>query len=576
MKQEKKRTKLAASIINIIVVSLLRFSLLVSVIGSIGFAEALKKEYASSTFRMADTAALLVNGDSLARYLEEGEDEEYLKTQNNLNKYCEKMWVSLSYVIVVDQSDYGRFQSVFNLVNNGVDKTEYTPWELGFQRDTTNETYRQRYKRIYEGKSEYETVYRLHITDDQKQHITTLVPVKNTNGEVVGILCVQRPISDLRNQILQYLVIIAVLAVFLSALSAIIVATHNKKHFVRPITLVSEETMRFASGDMTVHKLGDVSSIKEIYNLASAIDKMEEDMANYVENLTAVTSEKERIGVELSIAGTIQENSIPNIFPAFPERQDFDIYASMTPAKEVGGDFYNFFLIDDDHLALIMADVSGKGVPAALFMRVSNLLISERARVDGTPAEVLTFVNNRICTRNKEDMFVTVWLGILEISTGKLLAANAGHDDPVICHKGGDFELIKEKRSLVVGAMSGIKYKDYEIQLSKGDKLFLYTDGVPEATDKDNKMFTLHGMLDALNRHKNEKPDGIIGGVNESINDFVGDAPQFDDLTMLCLELKENDNKNALVLDATNDNLFTVLEYVDNVLEANGCSAKDK
>ena len=266
-------------------------------------------------------------------------------------------------------------------------------------------------------------------------------------------------------------------------------------------------------------------------------------MVQYIDDLTAFTAEKERIGAELSIAATIQENSLPDTFPAFPDRKDFDIYALMNPAKEVGGDFYNYLLIDDDHLALVMADVSGKGVPAALFMMVSNILITNRAQMGGDPAEILRFVNENVCEHNKADMFVTVWLGILELSTGKLTAANAGHEDPVICRKGGEFEILKTKHGFVIGGMPGVKYKNDEIQLNKGDKLFLYTDGLPEATDQNTRMFTLDRMTEALNRYKDKSPKEILDGVSNAVNSFVGDAPQFDDLTMLCFELRDDDNQ---------------------------------
>ncbi|MBQ1897972.1 MAG: serine/threonine-protein phosphatase [Ruminococcus sp.] len=205
----------------------------------------------------------------------------------------------------------------------------------------------------------------------------------------------------------------------------------------------------------------------------------------------------------------------------------------------VGGDFYNAFFIDDDHLAMVMADVSGKGIPGALFMMVTNILISDRAKMGGTPAEILTFVNNEICQWNRADMFVTVWLGILEVSTGRIIAANAGHDDPAVYRKGRGFAIAKEKHGFVIGGMENMRYRDHEIQLNKGDKLFLYTDGVPEATDANDKMYTIDRMVVALNEHQDCSPRQIIEGIRQSVNEFVGDAPQFDDMTMLCIELKD-------------------------------------
>ena len=263
---------------------------------------------------------------------------------------------------------------------------------------------------------------------------------------------------------------------------------------------------------------------------------METDMINYIENLKAVTAEQERLGAELSIAASIQQDALPDIFPAFPDRGEFDVYAMMDPAREVGGDFYNFFLVDDDHLALIIADVSGKGIPGCLTMMAVNILTEYKAMQGGSPAEVLASVNHTFYEHNRAEMFVTVWIGILEISTGKLTAANAGHEYPAIYRKGSGFEILKDKHGLVLGGMDGMQYKDYEIQLEPGDKLFVYTDGLPEATSSDMELFGMERMTDALNEVSEETPEGILKGVLERVNEFVGEAPQFDDLTMLCLE----------------------------------------
>lgn len=248
--------------------------------------------------------------------------------------------------------------------------------------------------------------------------------------------------------------------------------------------------------------------------------------------------ESSRIDTELTMASAIQADMLPNIFPAFPERAEFDIYATMNPAKEVGGDFYDFFLIDDDHLCVVMADVSGKGVPAALFMMASKIILANNAMMGKSPAQILTDTNAAICSNNREEMFVTVWLGILEISTGKLTAANAGHEYPVIMHEGGKFEILKDKHGFVIGGMDGIKYKEYEIQLTSGSKLFLYTDGVPEATNAESEMFSAERMIASLNENTNASPEEMLKNVRYAVDNFVREAEQFDDLTMLCLEYK--------------------------------------
>ena len=246
--------------------------------------------------------------------------------------------------------------------------------------------------------------------------------------------------------------------------------------------------------------------------------------------------ENERIGAELALATRIQSNSLPKEFPPFPDRKEFELYASMTPAKEVGGDLYDFFLIDDDHLALVIGDVSGKGVPAALFMMVASALIHNAAMGETSPARILTLVNRQICSRNPEDMFVTVWLGVLEISTGKLMATNAGHEYPAIKQPDGSFELFKDRHGVVIGAMDGVRYREYSIQLEPGSKLFVYTDGVAEATDSNEQLFGTERMITALRKADNSTPEEVLRIVRSDVDQFVGKAPQFDDLTMLCLQ----------------------------------------
>ena len=249
-------------------------------------------------------------------------------------------------------------------------------------------------------------------------------------------------------------------------------------------------------------------------------------------------AERERISNELSLATRIQGDMLPNIFPAFPERTEFDIYATMDPAKEVGGDFYDFFLIDEDHLCMVMADVSGKGVPAALFMMASKIILANNAMAGKSPAQILTDTNTSICSNNRQEMFVTVWLGILELSTGKLTASNAGHEYPVLKQPDGSFELLKDKHGFVLGGMDGVRYKEYELRLEPGAKLFLYTDGIPEAADAANTMFGTDRMLLALNREPDAAPQQILRNVRSAVNSFVNEAEPFDDLTMLCIEYR--------------------------------------
>ena len=273
-----------------------------------------------------------------------------------------------------------------------------------------------------------------------------------------------------------------------------------------------------------------------IATVGAAVNMFSVIIAELTEKFEKQQLEASRIDMELSMATRIQSDMLPNIFPAFPERDEFDIYASMNPAKEVGGDFYDFFLIDNDHLGLVMADVSGKGVPAALFMMASKILIQNYATMNRDPKAALEAANNQICQSNREDMFVTVWLGILDLNTGLLTAANAGHEYPVLKSKDGSFELYKDKHGFVVGGMTGVRYKNYEIQLESGSMLFLYTDGVAEATNAENELFGTDRLITALNSSEDFTPCAVLESVDRAVNEFVKDAPQFDDLTMLCMK----------------------------------------
>ena len=241
---------------------------------------------------------------------------------------------------------------------------------------------------------------------------------------------------------------------------------------------------------------------------------------------------------ELDMAAQIQTAMMPNIFPAFPERRELDIYATMEPARVVGGDFYDFFLIDDDHLYMAMADVSGKGIPASLFMMISKIILQNTAMLGKSPAEILSYTNDLICSNNPMEMFVTVWVGILELSTGKLTAASAGHEYPALKDSSGQFRLIRDRHGIVLGAMEGMSYTEHETILKPGSRLFLYTDGIPEATNETDEMFGSERMIEALNLEPTATPQEILQNVRDSVNDFVKSAEQFDDMTMMCIEYK--------------------------------------
>lgn len=311
----------------------------------------------------------------------------------------------------------------------------------------------------------------------------------------------------------------------------------------------------------------DVRSSEEFVSLSDDINTTVDTLKRYI------TEAEERLDAELAFAKNIQASMLPCADGAFYGREEFSIYASMTPAKEVGGDFYDFFLVDDNLLALVIADVSGKGVPAALFMVRAMTMIRNAAQAGFSPKVVLETVNNQLCEGNDAEMFVTVWLGVLELSTGKLIAANAGHEYPAVMRSGGDFALFKDKHGFVLAGMEGTRYKEYELTLNKGDKLYVYTDGVAEATDASNRLFGTERMILALNRQKDASCKDLILGMKSDIDGFVGAAPQFDDITMLCVEMKKQSIKEITVTpDGTA--MEEVSAFVESTLQTLGVPAK--
>ena len=344
-------------------------------------------------------------------------------------------------------------------------------------------------------------------------------------------------ISNSSNELVQSLkflvvniAIVFVLNFILTALISVWIAKKLGGEITEPLIQMKEGVENLGYKQMHI----EVDTDDEVGSLAHAFNNMQDNLIKYIDDLKDMTAEKERIGAELDVATRIQENMLPNIFPYRPDREEFDLYASMTPAKEVGGDFYDFFMVDDTHLALVIADVSGKGVPAALFMVITKTLIKNAVLQKMTASQVAETVNAQLYETNKEGMFVTVWLGIFDLTTGKMDCVNAGHEYPAIKRKDGYFELFQDKHCFVMAGFEDSIFKQYELQLYPGDRLFVYTDGVPEATNANQELFGNDRMVRALNEATGDCRS-VIDTVNDAIGTFVGDAEQFDDITMLCM-----------------------------------------
>ena len=376
-----------------------------------------------------------------------------------------------------------------------------------------------------------------------------VVPISDENSNITGFLCLEIRYGG-RMFVTAVYIVYGAIALMIELVFTVpfflILYFMIGRRVVKPLNAVEKSALNFVDKtreDSDPEKwIFDRPKLRvhdEIDSLGESIEVMARDMQTYMKSTLDKTRENERISTELYLASRIQQSMLTTDFPAYPDRKDFDIYASMVPAKEVAGDFYDFFLIDDDHLALVMADVSGKGVPASMYMMVAKTLLHNVLLLGHTPKECLETVNDQIDEHNDENMFITVWLGILELSTGLVTAANAGHEYPIVRKADGQFEIFKDKHGIVLGAIPHKKYNQYEFYLERGGTLFLYTDGAPEATNAEEKLFGMDRVLETLNKDPDADPQKLLKNVEDAINVFVGEAPQFDDLTMMAVRLEK-------------------------------------
>lgn len=500
------------------------------IVGYVTYRSSTFETYNAFAYQVGETVLSYVDGNRVAGYLESGEkDQAYEDMARSIRTVFDSMELTSIYLCVPDREAL-TVTTIYDVRVHTAENPSY--YELGVVDPIGSNP--QEVVNIYlTGERSKEYFIR---KNNFGYNTSAILPVKNDQGVPTALLLVDVPVPNIVSNLNHYLALTIGVTVLLAGLVMFLNMTYLRRQVVQPIRLLTDNAQEFAenrsgfSQDLLQVRTGD-----EIQTLAQALSQMEVDIVQYIDNLATVTAEKERIGAELNVATQIQASMLPSIFPAFPDRPEFDIYATMEPAKEVGGDFYDFFLVDGDHLALVMADVSGKGVPAALFMVIAKTLLKNAAQMGLSPKEALSRVNDQLCENNEAEMFVTVWLGILEISTGKLICANAGHEYPALRRADGPYELVKDKHGFVLAGIEGSRYREYELQLAPGDELYVYTDGVAEATNGREELFGTERMLDALNRLSDGGPADLLPHVKAEIDRFVGDTPQFDDITMLGL-----------------------------------------
>lgn len=368
--------------------------------------------------------------------------------------------------------------------------------------------------------------------------ISAWAPVLDSEGNLVAMVEADLLTSTLSKEIRNSLIktMLGLLEALVLLLVAMVIIINRK--VTLPLEKLTDYVSSFEEGSFKKQKFMYKGN-DEIKWLSDSFFAMIDKMDKYQTDLIELTKEKERIGTELDVATHIQSSMLPCIFPKFTGKEEFDIYATMNPAKEVGGDFYDFFMVDETHLAIVMADVSGKGVPAALFMVIGKTLIKDHTQPDKALGDVFSIVNNLLCDSNSEEMFITAFEGVIDLVTGDFHYVNAGHEIPYICKKGSTYEPYKVPAGFVLAGMEGMKYREGNIVLEEGDKIFLYTDGVPEATNNKNELYGAKRLTKILGQNSEKNPKELLEAVKSDVDAFVGEAAQFDDLTMLCLDFKK-------------------------------------
>lgn len=467
--------------------------------------------------KFVDTVILLVDADYLAARDILVKCREETEQKNVSLMFTDPELNAIVYVVDGDKDEWAFLPGQWNKADiSNIDSIEKSNWKLNIS-----------------------------YGDEYGWSGTDYAPLRDSKGKKIGYVVMDLDLNDFLGKIFGFLVVLLPAAVIVVLLLAFLASRLLKKHIISHLTTMADAAREYIERDKVDQPDDDpyifdslgINTSDELEELWHSMSEMEMDVRDTMIRLRNITAEQERLGTELSIATQIQEGTLPKEFPAFEDRTEFDIYASMTPAKEVGGDLYDFFMVDDDHLAAVIGDVSGKGVSAALFMVIAKTLLQYQTQLGNLdPAEIFNHVNNKLIDINKANMFVTTWMGILTISTGELKYANAGHEYPAIRRAGEEYELVKDVHGIPLASFEDMIYQSGSFQLNPGDSVFVFTDGVTEANDIDEKLFGNDRLLKALNRDPDASPEVIDRNVHEALDEFVKDAPQFDDTTMLCLK----------------------------------------
>ena len=502
----------------------------------------LEEMYAYRVVFGAKSIAAMLDVEDVKTIISEGGDktEAYRRTRALLEKL--KLEGGITYLSLVTRTSVSATYyidcNIPEMGDNPADEMPYGTVSVYTESAKTEEEM-QRYRLAWDCYVNGRAIDPPTVTNNKfGYNYNSAAPILDENGETIAEIQYVLDMRDVQAYLNSSLYSMLGIAALVVGAAVILYILFVRKTVTKPIGKLAEFTKGVtAAGQFNTQHI-DLKTGDEIEELGKAFNFMLVELDHYIHDLTAMTAEKERIGAELDVATHIQSSMLPCIFPAFPERSEFDIYATMNPAKEVGGDFYDFFMVDERHLAIVMADVSGKGVPAALFMVIGKTLIKDHTQPGVDLGSVFSEVNDLLCESNSEGLFITAFEGVLDLLTGEFTFVNAGHELPFIAKSGEPFAPYKIRAGFVLAGMEEMRYRCGSIELAPGDKIFQYTDGVTEATDRDDQLYGMERLEQVLAKNTDKSPHDLLPLVKADIDAFVGDAPQFDDITMLCMEFK--------------------------------------
>ena len=543
---KKTKKKLRGILFKMETIFIAALCLVISVLGYFTIRTMLYRDYDFYLKDMLHYVDSMIDKDDMTECMKTGvESEKYQELQVFLDNFKDRHSIAWLYVIKpINDSDNDNIMNVIAAM---------TPWEKEnapenevFLNELCGTSYTADVAKLYlDALDKDDITYFEDYTEEWGLAYTAILPLKNSKGEAIAELCVDIYINDIKENLMMYVIGVVILMLLAGILYIALNMHWMNRRIIRPIANIGEcidsfVNSRSESNDADSMEIKDpeIKTGDELQMLSEQTVDMMHRLKDHVLEIKNITAEKERVTAELNVAAKMQANMLPK---EFLKHGGIDIYATMTPAKEMGGDFYDFFMIDDDHIGLIMADVSGKGVPAAMFMIVAKTLMKVRTTAPGSPAQMLYDINNMLCADNPSQLFVTAWFGILTISSGEIIAANAGHEQPALIHENGECELVKVENMPPLATMEDIEYIDEKIQLRKGDRIFLYTDGVPEAKAPDGSRFGNDRMLAVLSSNKNESSEILLKNMKREIDSFTGTNDPFDDVTMMSVTWK---NKN--------------------------------